>query len=627
MLTSLVFVLLIGSLASAIVEREHTVLYERTGAPYNSKWSLLEPASPDEFVTFTIALKQSNLELLEQMLMDDSDPDSPKYGKHFTRKQITDIVSAPLPVQESVLQWINEVAVAYELENSIISIWNSGDSITVKATVEFIQKLFFTDMWLFYNEKNNVAIIKHLGTLSVPTDLVEHIDLITGITELPPIEIPFLGSLLPKQNYPTDNLCNVPFTFKSLYGIPQNINVTNQFANQSIYSEDSGGPEGFGIGSVAAWQHANGLSPNPINCILGNGANDYFPNNTDTEAQLDTQMMTGMAAGAKTCFYIMEYGYAWMFEFSQVIFNTSDAPLVVSMSYGWWEAEQCNNETTGIDFLSNCSALHIPNSQAYVRRTNIEFMKLGLVGHTLLAASGDDGTEGTHGTSDNCATMNPIFPAASPYVLTVGATSIEPMTSTSAVGDDAPLICTDSFYQCNCTTSTNEQACLSNNTGGFDTGGGFSTYSVRPSYQAAAVHGYINSGVTLPSPDYWNPANRGFPDVSAVGENVCILDPGTPCEFVGGTSASTPIWGAIITLLNSDRLTAGKSPLGFVNPLIYKMYGLNKNLFFNNKMDIGNNGAECGPQMGFNAVHGWDPLTGCGSPKFANIRKYVATLP
>jgi tripeptidyl-peptidase-1 len=295
------------------------------------------------------------------------------------------------------------------------------------------------------------------------------------------------------------------------------------------------------------------------------------------------------------------------------------------MSYGWWEAEQCINETEGTIFLSNCSALHIPNSKVYVARTNIEFMKLGLVGHTLLAASGDDGVDGTHGTSDNCESQNPIFPAASPYVLSVGATSIEPSINNMDLSG-APPICTQQVYMCNCSTSTNEQVCLQNNTGGFDTGGGFSQYAKRPIYQNNAVTGYLSSGIALPSTQYYNPANRGFPDVAAVGENVCVLDPGTSCGLIGGTSASTPLWGSIITFLNQDRLNAGKTPLGFVNPIIYKMYDTAPNTFFNSKMHIGNNAGEC-EGLGFNAVDGWDPLTGCGSPKFPAIRKYIATLP
>lgn len=38
--------------------------------------------------------------------------------------------------------------------------------------------------------------------------------------------------------------------------------------------------------------------------------------------------------------------------------------------------------------------------------------------------------------------------------------------------------------------------------------------------------------------------------------------------LVYGTSASSPVVGAIISLINDARLSAGKSPLGFINPAV-----------------------------------------------------------
>lgn len=46
-----------------------------------------------------------------------------------------------------------------------------------------------------------------------------------------------------------------------------------------------------------------------------------------------------------------------------------------------------------------------------------------------------------------------------------------------------------------------------------------------------------------------------------------------------GTSASTPIVSAMISLLNDARVQSGKSTLGFLNPMLYKMYADNPNTF------------------------------------------------
>lgn len=38
---------------------------------------------------------------------------------------------------------------------------------------------------------------------------------------------------------------------------------------------------------------------------------------------------------------------------------------------------------------------------------------------------------------------------------------------------------------------------------------------------------------------------------------------------ISGTSASAPVLGAMITMINDARLAAGKKTVGFINPVIY----------------------------------------------------------
>ena len=61
---------------------------------------------------------------------------------------------------------------------------------------------------------------------------------------------------------------------------------------------------------------------------------------------------------------------------------------------------------------------------------------------------------------------------------------------------------------------------------------------------------------------------RGFPDIAAQAENVEIYSGGT-AELVAGTSCATPISASIFSLINDQLVAAGKSPLGFLNPLLY----------------------------------------------------------
>merc|ERR1712150_86006 len=91
-----------------------------------------------------------------------------------------------------------------------------------------------------------------------------------------------------------------------------------------------------------------------------------------------------------------------------------------------------------------------------------------------------------------------------------------------------------------------------------------------------------------------------------------------------GTSASTPLFGGILTLANSARLTAGKSALGFVNPVLYK---LDKSVF--HTISSGDNKCTASNccQYGFTCVDGWSPVTGRGSVKYQEFVSAVLALP
>lgn len=57
--------------------------------------------------------------------------------------------------------------------------------------------------------------------------------------------------------------------------------------------------------------------------------------------------------------------------------------------------------------------------------------------------------------------------------------------------------------------------------------------------------------------------------MAAVGQNIIFYNDNEP-SFFGGTSASAPIFSSIITLINEQRLAAGKSAVGFLNPTLYQ---------------------------------------------------------
>ncbi|KIJ26919.1 hypothetical protein M422DRAFT_191590 [Sphaerobolus stellatus SS14] len=201
------------------------------------------------------------------------------------------------------------------------------------------------------------------------------------------------------------------------------------------------------------------------------------------------------------------------------------------------------------------------------------YMQLGARGTTILFSSGDGGVSGVH--SKACTTFIPTFPSGCPFVTSVGATTgISPETAATF------------------------------------SSGGFSTLFARPSYQAAAVAAYLKFLGSTNAGKY-NASGRGFPDIAAQGENVVIVNAGTQV-LVAGTSCSAPILASTFSLLNAQLLAAGKPVIGFLNPFIYTNIGIFTPISTGSNPGCNTNG--------FPATVGWDPITGVGTPVFANLR-------
>lgn len=258
------------------------------------------------------------------------------------------------------------------------------------------------------------------------------------------------------------------------------------------------------------------------------------------------------------------------------------ATKVISTSYGYNEADL---------------------TAAYEMRQCNEYMKLGLQGTTVLYSSGDFGVAGNGGQciapngSYNDGTsgrFNPSFPSTCPYVTAVGATQIKPGAS----------------------VTTPEEACETV----IFSGGGFSNVFPLPSYQSATVQGFFaNHPPPYTAAQYNNSQQtRGYPDISANGANYVVAIDGT-FSLVYGTSASSPVVGSILTLVNEARLTIGKSSIGFINPTLYANPGI-----LNDITSGGNQG--CGTP-GFTATTGWDPVTGLGTPNFPKLVAKFVSLP
>ena len=238
---------------------------------------------------------------------------------------------------------------------------------------------------------------------------------------------------------------------------------------------------------------------------------------------------------------------------------------VISVSAGWGEHCLTPAEVTGMhQALQAVADRHV----------------------TVVAGSGDTGAvsrpcPGSAGAWDPVKEVS--MPAADPLVLAVGGTTL--------------------------TASHQAGAYISETTwadpvGSQGSGGGFSRLFPRPSYQDHVP----GTGTTRAVPDV-------AADAAPLTGMAAIVDDGSQQYTLfgaSGTSASAPLWAALIALANQR---AGHD-LGFVNPAVYRIgRGPAYHTAFHD-ITTGNNTVIISSTAvtGYSAGPGWDPVTGWGTP-------------
>ena len=103
-------------------------------------WVKYSPASPDHVLRFRIALPQPKFHVLEQHLMEISDPDHERYGKYLSKGQVDELVR---PYDESldlVTEWLKKWGI-YEED---ISRSAAKDWVTVVIPVRLAEQMLNT---------------------------------------------------------------------------------------------------------------------------------------------------------------------------------------------------------------------------------------------------------------------------------------------------------------------------------------------------------------------------------------------------------------------------------------------------------------------------------------------------
>jgi tripeptidyl-peptidase-1 len=468
---------------------------------------------------------------------------------------------------ETITKWLNE--------EGATNIRLSKGKTFLSATVSLpLAARLFDIQFHTYRHQSGVSVDASAGPYTLPSNIAELVDFVSGPVGFPDVTVPMI-QVNSAPSLPSLDIN--PSVIRARYNVststvgtnPGNMHAVAEFQAQYYSPADL----------QQFWTSYVPFAPFQA---VANVVGFNNPSNPGIEASLDIQYIMSVAPNVTTWFYSMKSFNFWqdLTTWTQEIDNETNPPYIHSVSYG----EQGDYP-----------------SDAYRSRLNQEFQKLGTRGLTIVFASGDDGAgcQGA-GTSDEpnlCdCTFYPSFPATCPYVLTVGATKF----LTGTTGAEGAVVA-------------------------FKSGGGFSQYFPPGSYQTTAIAAYLQSGVTMPEACAFNASGRATPDVSALGDiHFQVINGGTKVT-VGGTSASSPTFSAILTLLNDIRLNNGESTLGFVAPWIYQTAASNPTAFFD--VTVGDNFVSgccsSGKQGGFECATGWDPVTGVGTPNFAVLSTLV----
>jgi len=547
----------------AVAAHASWVQQEADLAPFTPKgWTMHvdRPRSDTPLeVTFVMKHDPQARERLHNILMTISDPRHETYGEWLSIEDVTEIMQVP----QAKLDIVNNYLASFGVLGHILT---NRDMIEARISIGNLERMLNTEFRAF--EKNGETIYRVTKPYFLPSEVADVVSYVDPVLRFPTAE-PRMLRTGANGNWP--NHCGTscsgkitPWVLQQQYGI--DAAPAKPTGNSSVAVAEFQGQQ-YDYADLNLFATTCSVPQYTVNLVGTNmEAHCSIYEEACIESLLDIEYLASLTQPIPiTDYYSSTYS---ILDWAKQIDADAKAPLVHSVSYGNDEIQQ--------------------TSASYIFSCNDEFLKIVSRGITVIFASGDQGVWGRSGTATG--TFNPDFPAASPYILAVGGSDLS-------------------------TTSIGPETCCS------DSGGGFSNYFGRPSYQDDAVTNYFKTAPNLPNQNLYNASGRGYPDVSAIfGLYIpyCMIADGK-WFGVAGTSASSPVVASMIGLLNNVRLAKGAAPLGFANPLIYQLAASNPEAF--NDITTGKN--DGGHSTGFSASKGWDPCTGVGTLKYNILKTLV----
>jgi tripeptidyl-peptidase-1 len=601
--------------------------------------------------TVVFALSQRNIPDLERILWDVSDPTSENYGKHWTRAEVGAFTSNPTATK-AVLEYLSTVK-----EVTIDHRTLYDEYITATGSVEVWEALLNTEFNVYtlkevhsgpdsvesYVGRDKVRALIRSESYSLPSELSEHVTAVFNTVQFPELRRKkrndvskvkqTVDSVLPDTADPgnlsgyrsvaikakqevesvlPDSQSGIIYGYVTPQLLFEYYKISNPVGSadvsQAVFET---GNDAMNPDDLTYFQETFNLPVEAISEDIGGHVSTQACNanvyDGCVESNLDVQYIMAVSQSTPTTYYYYDW-ISWS-DWITTVADTANPANVYSISWGSYEVALASSDKDSFQ---------------------TEAIKLGVMGTTLVAASGDDGVIYSYDTDYYCSYI-PVFPASCPYVTAVGGTS-------GPESNNPEISCTSKYI------SADEYVAITS-------GGGFSSYYDAPDFQKPFIKTYfstVDGTYKQPSPSTgnftYNSSRRGYPDVALMANRYAVAIDGE-LRSVSGTSASAPVFAGMLSLVNSQRVAAGKSTLGWVNPLLYKYYDS-----FTNDITGGDKN-NCGAlevgydsddyyssyyiyhnccKEGFYPTTGWDPITGLGSinvDKFSTVFGKFSSAP
>ena len=493
-------------------------------------------ASQPLTVRVGLAMPAQNKAALVSLVQAQANPSSPAYEQFLTPAKFASLYAPSKAAAENVVLYLQKAGftnVTVEPNRMLIS----ADGTAAMAEAAFNTKLEQVSV-------NGTTKFVNIAAAQVPADLGGIVSAVLGLNSV--------GKMASTLALPVPQylVSYTPTQFQTIYSAVK----TKPAHSTSVAIMAEGDLTGV-LSDLRIAEKAFGL-PQVVVDVVPVGVPSSDVSGAD-EWDLDTQYSSGIAGTLKTLY----------------VYDTtslSDSDLALEFS----RFATDDKAKAGSASLGECEVF--PYVDGSMTVDDMIFLEAASQGQSFFASAGDTGSfcpvgpAGVNGVPLGAPLVN--YPAASPYVIGVGGTTL--------------LTNADGSYDTEITWNTG--------------GGGLSQFETSPLWQQNAVLALAKTG------------DRGVPDVAMDADpnsGATVYVNGAP-EGVGGTSLSSPLSLGIWA-----RAATANPKIGFAGPLIYGLYdgtggtggvlGSYPNGGFHD-ITVGNNGI-------YSATPGYDLTTGLGT--------------